>query len=149
MSLEIDIQSLADAPVLSKLDNEALRLIAFSAETLRLRAGDLLFRQGDASDGGYVVVSGAVALVGSGPGAVGKIVGPGALIGELALLTTTKRPTNAVIDQDATLLKISRALFQRALEESPSSAARLRRSLAQKLKRFSQDLETTRQNFLD
>jgi CRP-like cAMP-binding protein len=144
--LENNIELFLQLPILSKLEPKALRLIAFAAEKRVLRAGDVLFRQGDLSEGGFVVISGAIALDSSQSAAVaGKIVGPGGLLGELALLIATRHPATAVARQNATLLKIPRALFLRALEESPLSAQRLKRALGRELESYSVELEKTRQ----
>ena len=67
MALEDDIATLAGAPLFHLLERDALRLVAFAAETRALRAGDVLFRRGDRSDGGHVVARGAIALPPAGP----------------------------------------------------------------------------------
>ncbi len=150
MTLDANIQLLSDLPIFSGLEPEALKLVAFAAEKRVLRAGDVLFRQGDWSDSGYVIVSGAVALdTSQSPGVAGKIVGAGALLGELALLVATKHPTTAIARQNSTVLKISRALFLRALEESPASAERLKRALSHNLSFLRAELDKTRRAFLD
>ena len=63
MSLEDDMALLATRALLAGMERDALRLLAFAAETRQLRAGDVLFRKGDVSDGGYVVASGAIAMI--------------------------------------------------------------------------------------
>ena len=108
------------------------------------------FAKGISSDGGYVVISGAVALDSSENATTArKIVGPGALMGELALLVTTKNAATAIARQNTTVSKVSRAMFLRTLEEFPVSAGRLKRMLSRELETFSRDLEKTRQKFLD
>jgi len=150
MTLETEVELLSALPLFSKLEMEAVRLIAFSAETKTMRAGDVLFRRGDASDGGYLVISGAIALDASQNGAIAaKVVGPGALIGELALLASTRRPATAIARQSSTVLKISKALFLRAIEASPVSAERLKRLLTMQLETLTLDLEKTRKAFLE
>jgi CRP-like cAMP-binding protein len=145
MSLESDVKLLASLPVFSSLDAEALKLIAFAAETWTFAAGDVLYRQGESSFGGYVIVSGAIALESSqNDGVASKIVGPGGLLGELALMAVTKNPATAIARQDSTVLRISRALFLRTLAESPASAQRLRVELGRDLQTFVDDLEQTR-----
>ena len=62
MALEDDIAILSGAPLFTLLDRDALRLVAFASENRVLRAGDIIFRKGDHSDGGYVVSKGAIAL---------------------------------------------------------------------------------------
>jgi CRP-like cAMP-binding protein len=102
------------------------------------------------SDGGYVIISGAVALDSSQNAAKAtKIVGQGSLLGELALLVSTKNSATAIARQNTSSLKISRAMFLRTLEESPVSAGRLKRLLSRELEAFSKDLEATRRKFLD
>jgi CRP-like cAMP-binding protein len=150
MSLDSDVKLLASLPVFSSLDAEALKLIAFAAETRTFVAGDVLYRQGESSFGGYVIVSGVVALESSqNDGVATKIVGAGGLLGELALMAVTKNPATAIARQDLTVLRISRALFLRTLAESPASAQRLKVELGRELQTFVDDLEKTRKSFLN
>jgi CRP-like cAMP-binding protein len=150
MSLESDIKILSAQPIFTEMEPEALRLIAFASNTHRLRPGDVLFRQGDSSDGGYVIISGAIALDSSeSPVIAGKVVGPGVLLGELALITPTRHAVTAIARQNSTLLIIPRSLFIRALEESPVSAQRLKRALGRELQDFVAELAKIRKAFLD
>jgi len=150
MSLDSDVKLLAGLPIFSSLDAEALKLIAFAAETRTFMAGDVLYRQGQLSSGGYVIVSGTAALESSqNGGEAAKVVGPGGLLGELALMVATKNPATAVARQNLTVLKISRALFLRTLAETPAGAQRLKGRLASELQVFVDDLEKTRKSFLD
>ncbi len=150
MSLESDTKILAARPIFAELEPEALRLIAFASKTHRLRPGDVLFRQGDSSDGGYVIIAGAIALDSSeSPAIAGKVVGPGALLGELALVIPTRHAVTAIARQNSTLLIIPRSLFIRALEESPVSAQRLKRALGRELEDFVAELTKMRKAFLD
>ena len=50
MSLREDMQLLQAFPVFAAMEPEALRLVAFSAETRFLRTNDTLFRRGDAGE---------------------------------------------------------------------------------------------------
>jgi CRP-like cAMP-binding protein len=123
MALDQEIARLRENQLLALFDEEALRLIAFSSETRLLRGGDVLFREGDASDGGYYVVSGTLNLVGAGGE---EQHGPGALIGEAALFAETERPATATAHGPSTVRRIPRHLMRRILEEYPDTAVRLR-----------------------
>ena len=58
--------------------------------------------------------------------------GPGAILGELALIADTKRLTSASAAIDSEVLRLSRKIFRRILEEYPDLAAQLHhRILAQ------------------
>ena len=144
MALHDDVRSLASNPTLRDIDPEGLRLIAFSAEARILRAGDVLFQAGDTSDGGYVVLSGVIALETTNAPAV--IVRPPGLIGDSALITETIRSATAIAREPSSVLKISRALFRRVLSEYPDSAEKLRRTLGARLADLSDDLARLRAN---
>ncbi len=134
MTLEQDMRRLSAIPLLAELEVEALRLIAFSGETRMFKPGDVLFRQGEASDGAFVLLSGRIAIEATGAGRPPlQVVGPGALIGERALLSAIARPATATAREAATVLKITRRLFYRVLSEFPGSAERLREVLARDL----------------
>lgn len=132
MSLEQDIRRLAGIPRLALLGTEPLRLIAFSAETRLFRADDVLFRRGETADGGFVLLSGSVALDGPREDEF-QVVGPGALIGERAMVAEGLRPVTATAREAVTVLKITRRLFYRVLSEFPGSAERLRAAYASDL----------------
>lgn len=142
MTLQDDVRNLARNPTLSDIDPEGLRLIAFSGETRILRKGDVLFRAGDVSDGGYAVFSGAIALE-SDHGAV-IILKPPALIGDSALITETICQATAIAREPSSVLRISRALFHRVLSEYPDSAARLQHTLTGRLHALMHDLDGVR-----
>jgi CRP-like cAMP-binding protein len=141
MALDDDVRNLARNSAFAELEPEALRLLAFSAETRILRAGDVLFRRGDIADAGFVVLSGSIALTTQDDGrAAERILGPQSLIGDLAMITETQRPVTAVAREPSSVLKISRALFHRILQEFPVSAARLRQQMAKNLEAFVAEL---------
>jgi CRP-like cAMP-binding protein len=137
MALDADVQRLAAIPLLAEIEIDALRLIAFSAETRILRSGDLLFTKGEKSTGGHVVVSGAVALLTSDDGGpAAQTVGPGALVGEMALIAETVRPATAIARLPTVVMFIPRTLFHRVLREYPGGAARLRAAIEANLRNF-------------
>lgn len=145
MSLEDEIAMMARIPVLSELDSEALRILAFSADTHSLQAGDMLIRRGARSDGGYFVLSGSLSLIRDVEKQ--KEVGvamPGDLIGEMAMIASTEYAITAIAREPTTVLRLTRNLFQRVLREYPASAARLRSAIEKKLTAFNADLEALR-----
>ncbi len=134
MSLDTDIARLSRVPLFSVLGTNALRLLAFAAESHPFATGELLFRRGETADGGYLIVSGAVDLFASDDDeAERRIVGPGALIGEQALLAETLRPNGARAVKATATLKVTRAVFTRVLREYPASATAIRQVWAQRL----------------
>ena len=142
MSLDSDINQLGQVPIFQHLDFEARRLLVFSSESRILRAGDVLFKRGDTSDCGYFLVSGSVALDYSSESSRSvQVVGPSRLIGEMALVVETDRQATAVAREPSRVLKITRVLFHRVLEEYPAAAAAIRHSIEARLVGFVEELE--------
>jgi CRP-like cAMP-binding protein len=138
MALDDDIRDMARLPIFQEIEPDALRLLAFSAETRIFRTGDVLFRRGDPSDAGYFVISGSFRIEDPARhGGEAPAVTAYALIGEIALLTETERPATIVAREPATVLKITRTVFHRVLREYPKSALRLRAALEARLAGFS------------
>jgi CRP-like cAMP-binding protein len=145
MALADDIAVLSNAPLFNLMEHDALRLIAFAGEGVALDPGDVLFRRGERSDGGYVVMRGALALDARDDGSPGALVaGPGWLLGRSALFTRGARPATAVAREASALLRISPALMRRVLEEFPAAARALHREVSSDLTALSQGLETVR-----
>ena len=141
MALNDDIAFLARQPLLSLMDRDALRLVAFAAESRTLRAGDVLFRRGEGSDGAFLVISGAVALSRDDDGRPAEeIAGPGSLIGELALFAALERPATAIAREPTLVMKLSRSVMRRVRAESPVSAAALAHAIEQRLQEFTGEL---------
>jgi CRP-like cAMP-binding protein len=149
MALDEDLRNLARNPTLAALEPEALRRLALAAMPRSLRAGDILFRRDEASDGGFLLCSGSIAIDRSGYHSAARIVYPPALIGEMALITPTRRPATAVAHEPSSVLEIPREIFQRTLSESPRSAERLWRLVATRLRSFVDDLNDLRERISD
>lgn len=142
MTLERDIDLLKRIPFFEGIAAEPLKLIAFSADGRDLADGQFLFSAGDPAEGGFVVVEGRVDLVDETktPPKVLDRLGPGALIGELALIVETKRPATALAVGRARVLTVRRSLFRRMLDEYPEIAVTLRDRIAERLTALSPEI---------
>jgi CRP-like cAMP-binding protein len=145
MSIEDDIAFFERVPTLNLLGRGALRILAIGVESRYVHSGEVLFRAGEEADCGFVIQEGSFRLA-SGAAENGKsmTVGPGTLLGELALLTGTKRPATATALEPSTVLRISRPLFMKMLEGYPDAAQRLREILAQRIEESARQIETIR-----
>ncbi|GAB4530491.1 MAG: cyclic nucleotide-binding domain-containing protein [Roseibium sp.] len=135
MSLAQDIAILKQIPMLSDFQDDQLRLLAFSAESMDYARGQRLFDEGDRSDGGLVITSGTVSLQTKGPDGFEEVdrVGEGTLLGETALLAENRRPCRAEAVNAVRIIRIRRALFKRMIQEYPELAQRM---LDQRVDRF-------------
>ena len=148
MALENDIAALAGAPLFGARDPDALRLLAFAAESRDLRAGDVLFRKGDRSDGGYVVTRGTITLDAGDDGPAAVTAEPGALIGRTALFVRVQRAATATPGAPARVIRISPTLMRRVLEEFPSAVAVVRQAMIADLALFASELNAVRRRLL-
>lgn len=149
MALDDDIRILQRVPLLEGFTAEQLRLLAFGAESLRVRAGRDLYAEGADADCAYVVASGEIELYRETDGkrSVSGRAGPGALLGELALIAGGTRPTSAVAVHDTEVIRLGRTIFRRILEEYPELAATLHRRIAGELNDLVSRLERVRTKF--
>lgn len=138
MSIEDDVALLERVPTLRLLGNASLRMVAIGSEQRDFVRGGVLFNQGDDADAGYVVQRGAF-RVEDGAGAE-MIAGPGALIGELALVVPMKRPSSAIAIEHSSVIRVARSLFQRVLESDPDAALRLRDEFALRSSQIASDI---------
>ena len=125
MALTDDIKLLSQLPLFRGMSEDQLRLIAFGADRRSIANGQMLFRAGSPAESAYVVVSGAIELsnVGkSGEAEVRAVATAGMLLSELALVTLVERKFTAVAREDSSIIRITRALFHRLIEEYPDAA---------------------------
>ncbi len=149
MALEDDIATLSQAPLFNLLEKDALRLVAFASETRSYREGDVLFKKGDRSDGGYVVTRGSIALDAAEDGSPAVFVaGPGALVGQAALFARIERRAMATAREPSAIIRVTPSLMRRVLEEFPDAAAAIHEAMAEELTRLTEGLERVRQQLL-
>jgi CRP-like cAMP-binding protein len=137
MSIEDDVALLERVPTFRLLGDTALRMVAIGSEQRDFERGDTLFNAGDDADAGYVVQRGAFRVE---DGGAEIIVGPGSLIGELALVVAMKRPSTAIALERSSVIRVSRSLFQRVLESDPAAARRLRDEMATRTSQLASDI---------
>ena len=149
MSIEDDIAFLERVGMLSLLGHDALRIVAIGAENRYVHDGDVLFREGDIADAGYVVQEGSFLLESrdSPTHAEPVMVGPGVLLAELALLTETVHQVTALATEPSAVMRIPRKLFLRMLEGYPDAARRLRDAIALRANEAMNDIAGVRPAF--
>ncbi len=138
MSIDDDVALLERVPTLRLLGNAALRMLAIGSEQRDFARGDVLFKQGDDADAGFVVQRGAFRI--ADDAGAEMVAGPGALIGELALVVPMKRPSTATALEQSSVIRVARSLFQRVLESDPAAARRLRDEFAVRSSQIASDI---------
>ncbi len=143
MTIEDDIAFLERIPALAVLGRDALRILAIGTENRYVHEGVTLFGEGEQADGAYVVQEGSFDLVTRDNGTA-TVVGPGTLIGEVALISETRRPVSAVAREPSSVVRIPRQLFLKMLESDPNAALRMRDALAARVNQTANEFARVR-----
>jgi CRP-like cAMP-binding protein len=112
--------------------------LAIGSEQRDVGRGDLLFSAGDDADSGFIVQRGAFRV--EDESGAEMVAGPGALIGELALIVAMQRPSTAIALEHSSVIRVARSLFQRVLESDPAAARRLRDEFATRTSQIASDI---------
>jgi CRP-like cAMP-binding protein len=140
MSIEDDVALLERVPTLRLLGTTALRMLAIGSEQRDVARDDSLFHLGDDADAGFIVQRGAFRVSLEDGSGTEVVAGPGALIGELALVVAMQRPATAIALEHSSVIRIARSLFQRVLESDPAAARRLRDEFANRTSQIASDI---------
>jgi CRP-like cAMP-binding protein len=140
MSIEDDVALLEHVPTLRLLGTAALRMLAIGSEQREVARDGVLFSIGDDADSGFIVQHGAFRISFADSGGAEIVAGPGALIGELALIVAMQRPATAIALEHSSVIRIARSLFQRVLESDPAAARRLRDEFANRTSQIASDI---------
>jgi serine phosphatase RsbU (regulator of sigma subunit) len=128
---------LAHIPFFTDLPSDELDRLQSELEVLKLRAGEILLREGERGEHLYVIVSGELEILMS-PGEENElilnIIHPGEYIGEMSLLQPDGlRTTSARAHTDVVLLSMSRLQFKELLNRHPELAKSMISVLSQRL----------------
>jgi len=142
MTTHLDIEELRRIEIFAACEDAALHELMTSSETRILRGGDVLYGRGDAAEGGFLLIKGAIMLRAREDGrGEDKVVGPLTLLGEAALIAPTTRSTTAQAREASTVLTIPRELFHHILERHPQSAAQVRQLFKNRIARLSKSIK--------
>jgi CRP/FNR family transcriptional regulator, cyclic AMP receptor protein len=125
-------EQLQSLPLFSACSKRELDAVGRLADETRLRAGTILTRQGSPGHECFVLLDGR-ADVRIGRKVVAHI-GPGEIVGEMALLESEPRTATVVTTTPVRALVMTRPNFTAALEQAPNLARRVMRTLAHRLR---------------
>ena len=108
---------LKSSDVFGGIAAENLSRLAGIAVEASWPSGSVVFREGDAGDALYLVLSGSVRIVKEGVEI--NTLRKGACFGEMAVLDGAPRSADATVSDEAVLLRISSEEFYEALAEDP------------------------------
>lgn len=107
-------------------------------EIITLRPNELLFKEGDPADSLYVLKAGMLSVrVSNDDGSESEIarIVPGAVVGEMALLSGSTRSASVYAINDAGLLRINEEQFQQIVEQDQQALVQINETAAPRWQR--------------
>lgn len=119
-------------------DAGILETIESGAEYIDLASGETLFRQHDAGDDVYFVLSGRLRATLTSSAGETRLLGEirrGETVGELALFTGEPRSATIIAMRDTSVAKVSRAVVEHAISKAPQIALSMTRLIIERFRR--------------
>lgn len=118
------LERLASSPTFAQLGDRKLKSLTQFTDDIEVPAGTVLMREGSYPHELEVLISGhAEITIG---GAMVADVGPGAVLGEMALVNKDLRSATVTATEDSHLIVISARAFAMLMEQHPEIAEDLR-----------------------
>jgi CRP/FNR family cyclic AMP-dependent transcriptional regulator len=131
------ISALKNMALLRALSAAEFDAIAAIVQRRELASGGDLFREGDAGDGLYLVVSGDINVIKRGADGEHLLakLGPGAVLGEMSLITSDARSATGRALGEAAVLHLPLAEFRALLDSGSTAALKITFAIAEVLAR--------------
>lgn len=120
------------------MDDATLSALLDITQSKIIKARKTIFAQGDEADGLYVILSGCVKIAtvsNTGKETVLCFMGPGEMLGEIAVLDGGVRTASAITIEETRVLNLRQASFLAFLELHPKVALHIIRVLCGRLRR--------------
>lgn len=122
-----------------------MRILATHAVVRRYRKNTIVLSKGEESDAMYVVVSGRLRVYlddEHGNELIIRLLGPGDVFGELAMLSGAPRSANVMTTEDCELSVISRLHFMECLAANSQIGFHIIRGLVQRIQEMTEEIST-------
>jgi CRP-like cAMP-binding protein len=133
----IDTAFLRSSDLFENQPEEVLKAVLLQGQLEQYGPGDVVFGQGDEGRRLYIVKSGALEVLASPVDSADPIpvayLGPGEVLGELALLTGSPRSASARVPERAELFTVDKPVFLDLMKTLPAFARNLCLVLAKRL----------------
>lgn len=120
MDKETIVKALLHCQLFSKLTRDELHIVADLVRPLTLKAGTVLFKQGDTGDCMYIVVKGHVVSITKDEDGIERQIyefGTGTFFGEMSIIDHEKRSATCETSEDSLLLALDAIDFYRIIWE--------------------------------
>jgi CRP-like cAMP-binding protein len=142
MSVRADAESLRQIPIFRDSDPIALQVMACAAERQNFLPGETIIGQGKKAKSAFFLMNGSAKVM-NGEDEIGQAE-PGALLGELAMISGALYAVTAVANTAVTAARIDNALFLRVADEYPEFGKSVLHALSRKLDFSVKELDSIR-----
>lgn len=130
-SQNVKVDALKRAPLFEGLSKKELAELARVTEDLKIDAGTVLCREGKIGHEFFVIVDGDAEVTKGGKRIATRSGGD--FVGEIALLTTTRRTATVTATTPLRCFILTQSHFRRVLEENPGVQLKVMKALAERL----------------
>ena len=137
MSIEDEIRTLQQIPMLRDIEISKLKLMAFAGQRIHYQKGEVLFDQGASSDAVFIILDGEVDVLrvtDAGEVPLARL-GVTELIGEMGVLCDKPRTAKIAAHSDVQALRIDKMTFLHIVQQVPALSMAIIRELSDRLER--------------
>jgi CRP-like cAMP-binding protein len=127
------LEALAKVPLLAGLGKDDLAEVGQLSDIVDVPAGHVLMREGAYGSEFYIVLEGTVEVVADGKGVLSTL-GPGAFLGEIALVDHGLRTATVTTTTPATLVVLGTREFRSLLHGRPEIQVQVLEAMARRLR---------------
>jgi CRP-like cAMP-binding protein len=131
--MSVDPDLLRAVPLFSGMTDRALAAVAELGDESSAAAGEVLVRQGDPGDAAYLIVDGSARVEQDGREIA--TIGPGAIVGEIALLDGRERTATVTCTSDSRIVVVRRDAFEQLMDGFPPVRLGVLMSLTERIRR--------------
>jgi len=131
--------ALKKTSLFADLTENELQFLAERAVVRHYHAGELIFAEGDACEGLYIIESGAIRIFKTSPNGREQVLGlerAGNSVAELPVFDDGNYPASTVAVGEATLLLVRKADFQALCRQHPEVALKVLKVVGRRLRRL-------------
>ena len=144
--LKSEMDLLRSVPLFAGIEPSRLKLIAYTSDSIAYRENQVICRQGQAGDSAYVLVDGKadVSIATKDGDFVVASLGPGDIVGEIAIICDTPRTATVIARSPVSALRVKKDCFRQLLKQFPEISSQVMRGLAERLAHTNEELVRAR-----
>lgn len=139
---------LANAELLNGLYGEQIDAIAAASDMAWFDSGEAITQAGEPGGAAFLVLAGTMMVAdATAPSGYQEPLGPGTLVGELAMLSEVSYAATVVAAEPVRALAVTREALYQVMEADPSIAEHFSAKLVQRLSNLAEDLRGVDDHF--